>query len=561
MFWIVRSQDPELPADFRQHTITDYNSSFINPVFSLDRNNPESIALWSRWQWQGIDGDPTSLLLNYTRRLTYRSAAGVGFFQHNTGLFTFTGGVLNYAYAISLPNNGEISFGANLYAYQRELSDDRFVQDPDMILPLPPENNDFIMQLAPGVQYKSSQFRIGIAFENLLDYNFSESEKVTEGDEKFFLVHTSYDFPVEVFGFTDDTYLRPVIYYKTIPDLDNQIGFNTLLSTPKFWGQAGYNSFYGISVGLGGRFLQKFSLGALMEFATKSEQDGFDPTIELAAAFFIGPQDLKKKEILPIEEEEPEEEEELITEEQKQEEALALEEEKAREAEIARQEATKREAEQARKEREDFVRDSLYAVKLAEVKAARELKKQREKEEARAAKELEEKRKADEARAAKELEEKRKAEEAIAARELEEKRKADEARAAREQFVKDSIAAAELAEAEAQRRKEELAKLAEKEEVKPEEGEKYQEALSEDGLRPGFYLVANVFGTKRYFDGFMKTLTEQGLEPKSFYRNVNKYNYVYLERYDTMTEARRARDSQFNGRYKGDTWIFRVVAN
>ena len=144
---------------------------------------------------------------------------------------------------------------------------------------------------------------------------------------------------------------------------------------------------------------------------------------------------------------------------------------------------------------------------------------------------------------------------------MEEKRKADEARAAREQFVKDSIAAAELAEAEAQRRKEELAKLAEKEEVKPEEGEKYQEALSEDGLRPGFYLVANVFGTKRYFDGFMKTLTEQGLEPKSFYRNVNKYNYVYLERYDTMTEARRARDSQFNGRYKGDTWIFRVVAN
>ncbi|MGI9548348.1 MAG: SPOR domain-containing protein, partial [Flavobacteriaceae bacterium] len=85
--------------------------------------------------------------------------------------------------------------------------------------------------------------------------------------------------------------------------------------------------------------------------------------------------------------------------------------------------------------------------------------------------------------------------------------------------------------------------------------------VSEDGLQPGYYLVANVFGTKRYYEAFMKTLSDMGIEPKSFFRSANKYNYVYLERYNSMQEARKARDSQFNGRYKGDTWIFRVVGN
>ena len=57
----------------------------------------------------------------------------------------------------------------------------------------------------------------------------------------------------------------------------------------------------------------------------------------------------------------------------------------------------------------------------------------------------------------------------------------------------------------------------------------------------------------------MKQLSDRGLDPKSFYRQENRYNYVYLERYDTIEEARRARNSKFNGRYTDDLWIFGVV--
>ena len=95
--------------------------------------------------------------------------------------------------------------------------------------------------------------------------------------------------------------------------------------------------------------------------------------------------------------------------------------------------------------------------------------------------------------------------------------------------------------------------------ITPEKGEKYEEVTTEDGLKPGFYLITNVFGTKTYFNAFMKKLTDQGLDPKSFYRTKNKYNYVYLKRYDTMEEARKARDSKYDGKYPDKTWIFRVI--
>src|SRR5690606_14719759 len=94
--------------------------------------------------------------------------------------------------------------------------------------------------------------------------------------------------------------------------------------------------------------------------------------------------------------------------------------------------------------------------------------------------------------------------------------------------------------------------------VVPRPDERFEEMQTVDGLEPGFYLIANVFGTKRYFDAFMKSLADKGLNPKSFYRGSNKFNYVYLEGYDTVDAARVGGDSGFFGIYTDRTWIFRV---
>jgi type IX secretion system PorP/SprF family membrane protein len=450
------SQSLELPSDFRQHNLQEFNSNLFNPVFSLRQDYENQVALWSRWQWQGIDADPTTLYLSYMRNQE-RLSFGAGFFQHNTGIYQQTGGMLNFAYNIALGGDFKLALGLNVFGYQQELIDDRLIPG-EPVLPIGDEVNDFIFQVMPGLELQIRDFAVGVVSENMLDFNFTENGTVTESDEKVFTVMARYAFPVMENASGGQTTIQPLAYYRRIPGYDNQMGLTALWSAPSYWAQAGYNSFYGASVGAGVRLFQMVSLGALMEFGSNNNDVGGDTSYEVVMAFSFGPRksDLIEEE---VEEKLPEEDPdaaELAAEVEAQEQAIA---------------------EAARK------RDSLDAV-------ARE-------------------------------------QELALAR------------------VRDSISKAEEAA------------LALEEKVVPEKGEKYQE-VSEEGLEPGFYLITNVFGTKKYYEAFMKELGDKGLNPKSFYRSSNKYNYVYLERYNSIQEARKARDSKYSGRYQGDLWIFRV---
>lgn len=606
LLFAVRAQDVTLPVDLRQHNLTEYNSSFFHPAFSLTRNNPSSIALWSRWQWQSIDADPTTLFLNYTRRLNENSVAGAAFFQHNTGTFLNTGGALNYAYTMEINEKASLAFGMNLFGFKQTLSDNRFQQDPQIQLPQLVITDDFILQLAPGLLFSLDRFSIGFASENLFDYNFTTNKRNSKPEDRIYLGMASYNFPISLFNFKE-TVLSPMIYMKSIPDNDTQIGLSSLLSTEKFWAQAGYNSFYGISFGGGGRFFKHFSVGALMEFGMGSDLKGKDPTFEILTAYNFGTPDGRKKVVgFDVEDEEEVEVAEENTEEDKLAEELAKERakrtkdsldlvKKQQEAIVAAQEKEaerKAEAEAADKKQEELdrqkaleasqkrVKDSLDLIKKNQEAIALRQEQQRKQDSINKAREaqalatkqqMEQQRRLDSINKAKEaqaladqqrLEQQRKQDSIKKAEEAEALAEAERIKAKREI---DSLTRVRIAEAEAAKKAEEE-KAAEEEQVAqdtvvtPQEGEKYEEVNTEDGLEPGFYLITNVFGTKKYFDAFMKDLTARGLEPKSFLRSLNNYNYVYLKRYDTMEEARRARDSKYDGRYQDKTWIFRVVS-
>jgi hypothetical protein len=122
----------------------------------------------------------------------------------------------------------------------------------------------------------------------------------------------------------------------------------------------------------------------------------------------------------------------------------------------------------------------------------------------------------------------------------------------------------ELRLKEIQRKKDSLETAAQEKVIaadeQPKKGERFEEAVLTEDIRPGYYLIVNVFGTKTYYNRFMQSLKDKGLDPKSFYRTQKKHNYVYLERYDSMQEARKARDSKFFGKYPETIWIFRVKA-
>ncbi|MEP3371238.1 MAG: PorP/SprF family type IX secretion system membrane protein [Maribacter dokdonensis] len=526
----LKAQEVVLPTDFRQQNLTEYNGSIVNPAYSLDRNNPSSIAFWSRWQWQTYDGDPTSLFLNYTARLNDVSAAGIGFFQHNTGIFLNTGANLNYAYNIALGEDIFLGVGLNVFAFQQKLADDRF------FVPNPIQTsaeNDFILQMAPGINLSIDRFNIGLTSENLFDYNFTTNERNTSPDDRMFQALVSYDFPVSVLSSDDGSVFRPMLYYKTIPGLDNQIGLITLLTTNKYWAQAGYNSFYGFSGGIGGRFFKRLSFGALVEVGTSSDLKGQDPTFELVTSYKLGKQQTPAEEL----------EEQLIAEEKNKEELPGQQEE----VEVASTELTKAEKlalkrESKKQERlalieskrlKDSIQNASRQSDLAVKQSKRDIKRKRDSLE------------------------NAKAEQALA-----------EAKALQQQRQKDSIAAVMKREAEAvalaqQRRQDSIAEskaLAMRNEVvEVKAGEKYEEVTKEGSLEPGYYLIANVFGTKKYLDAFLVDMKKRGINAKSFFREKNKYNYVYLAKFDFIKDARQARDSKLNGKYTDKIWIFRVT--
>ena len=472
IFGWVRAQNPELPQDFRQHNLTYFNASLFNPVFSMDQRAGQSLALWSRWQWQDIDADPSTLLVNFNRRLP-NAAIGAGFIQHNTGLFTQTGGILNAAYQLRFSENVSLKVGVNLLGYQQKLSDAGLSQNNPLLFP-DPDFREFIVQMAPGAQLQLGSLALSVASDNFFDYSFTNNSTVSEGTQKIFTGSVHYTFPVVADSGAGATTLRPLVYLKSVPGFENQVGGNILGAGPWYWVQGGYDTFYGVSAGLGVTILKKFSIGGLVEFGSGNEPENQDPTFEILAAWSMGSL---------LSEKEPE------MEEASEDGAEELEAAAAREAEM-------REMEEAAQRQRDSINAAVKRQELA--------MKRRDSIEAQRQADL-----------------------------LEQTRIQDSIQKAGEQ-------------------------LALKEEVKPEQGEKYQEVSREEGLSPGFYLIANVFGTQRYFEAFMKSLKEQGLEPRSFYRSANKYNYVYLQRYNSMSEARAARDSKFSGRYSGDLWIFRV---
>ncbi len=531
----VRGQEVRLPADLRQHNLVSYNSSLFNPAFSLDRNDPESIAFWTRWQWQSIDADPTTLFLNYTRKLNDRSTAGAAFFQHNTGVYFNTGGVLNFAYELNLTSTIQLAFGANLFGFKQKLADTRFSTNPGLPLPQLRVSNDFILQMAPGVRLSVQGLSFSMASENLLDYNFALKEANTQGSDKIFMGMLSYDFPLPMQD--PNSYLRPSLYLRTVPGESNQIGLNTYLNTSKYWAQLGYNNFYGIGVGGGGTFFKKYSLGAVMEFGTSASVNSKEPSFEIVAAYFFGtPEERNKVTTYNVEMEVAKP---PIDEKAKEEKAVEAQEKEAAKVEEDRL----KEISRLEKARQKEIKDSIAAIKVDNgvVLSKREQRRKQDSiNKVNEAEVLAEKVRQQQKRTLDSISNAREAEAIAAAKKLE------------LQKAKDSIDQVALERA-AKEKTQDLAG------DKPKTGEKYEEVATFEGLEPGYYLIANVFGTKKYFDAFMKDLTNKGLEPQSFFRNSNKYNYVYLGRYNTMNEARNARDGKLNGKYPEKTWIFRVV--
>ncbi|MEL4308279.1 PorP/SprF family type IX secretion system membrane protein [Joostella sp. CR20] len=282
-------------VDWRQHNLTKYNKFLVNPTYSFVRNDTKAVSFWSRIQWTGIENSPQTYLISYSGRVSKNSGAGLGLYQQNLGLLVDSGLILNYAYGAKFSEAVTMTFGLNTTLFRRGLNKGAISStDPD---PVVLENqDDFLMLVMPGINLSIHSFDVGFYAENIFDYNFNDSNTVTDFSDKIFSGQIGYTKSFDnAIGFMEDAQWRNLVYGKTQPNEDFQFGFNSMIDLPYTgWLQAGYNTTFGISGGVGVKIGDGISIGVVYETGTTKSNNAFGATYEAIATIELGPRKMRK---------------------------------------------------------------------------------------------------------------------------------------------------------------------------------------------------------------------------------------------------------------------------
>jgi type IX secretion system PorP/SprF family membrane protein len=473
-------------ADWRQHNVLKYNRNLFNPTFSFAGQEGRDLSIWSRIQWIGIENSPKTYVINYSGKISDNAGAGLALFQQNLGLFTDSGVLINYARGIQLSRNSWLTFALNASVFRRGLDENAFVTpvpDPALL----DNKDDFIMTFMPGINVTIGNFDFGITSENLYDYNLTEGTTVSDFSDKSYAGHVAYKHPINARGgMMKNASLTTLAYGKTLPNHDAQVGVNAILNLPEHgWLQAGYNSVFGVSGGLGVKVGNGFGVGFVVETGTQSSNSAFGATYEFTAAIELGVGRKKEKRISfdgPSKDAFKKEEKLVETAETKI--NKAKDSVKLTETQKASTQTVNTIVKEENKEHEAAILDA-NSIQQMDIKTLDSLGINK-----------------------------------------------DSDQAVLKQVFNENAP-----------------------------NKRYQVVDRIEGVDYGFYLVVNVFAQKKYFDLFIKFLTQRNLSPKYFYNNENKYYYVYLKKYDKLSEIESARRTRYNGRYFGDTWILWVKNN
>jgi type IX secretion system PorP/SprF family membrane protein len=227
-----------------------FNKYAINPAFSFVREQHTHITFTAKREWVQFENAPQTYLFSYSGRFSENSGVGLGLFQQNYGVMTTFGGVFNYAYNVVLDRDSNLTFGVNLGAYQSGVNTGKIVTNfPDPSLDNIPSNT--IITINPGINYGLAFFDFGVALNNLAAYNFTTSNLLQDNPEQSVQAHVMYTGYVDSRGFFDETKFSGLVRSEFKKD-QTVISGIAMFTVPKgFWAQAGYNTLYGLSGGVG----------------------------------------------------------------------------------------------------------------------------------------------------------------------------------------------------------------------------------------------------------------------------------------------------------------------
>ncbi|AXP82660.1 hypothetical protein CJ739_3598 [Mariniflexile rhizosphaerae] len=227
-----------------------FNKYTINPTFSFVREQNKYLSFTNKRQWVQFDNAPQAYLFSYSGRFAENSGASIGLFQQNYGVLTTFGGVLNYAYNVVLDRDSNLTFGLNLGFYKSGINEGNVITNfSDPSLENVPSN--MLGTINPGINYGTAFFDFGVSLNNLVSYNFKTSQVIEENPEQSVQAHVMYTGYVDSRGFFDSSKFSSLVRSEFKKDQTVLSGIMMLTTAKGIWGQAGYNTLYGLSAGIG----------------------------------------------------------------------------------------------------------------------------------------------------------------------------------------------------------------------------------------------------------------------------------------------------------------------
>ncbi|MFC4722836.1 PorP/SprF family type IX secretion system membrane protein [Geojedonia litorea] len=572
--------DPYVSLEIPAQNMLKFNRFMINPTFSTVRENKSYINVYHRNQWIQYEDAFNTYLLSYSGRIGDRTGLGLSLYHQSFGTISNFGVLANYAYGIRFSDNTVFTMGFNLSYYKSGFDQNQSVTTtPDPRLAELEGNS--LLGVQPGFNLAIGNFDIGFYAENLFDYNLKTSKSLTSFSEKTFSGHLQYTKQLkDSDGLLQDGRLMLLARARKQPEIDVNLSGSLILDLPKLgWVQGGFDDYYGVSIGVGFNLNRRISLGYTYERGLNSATENLGPTHEISFAYSFEPNLTDQMVIMDDGFDSIDTIENSLVDQNSEEKSNKNDTTLTNEKENAENKTTSNisinpneykafnkkqkpillakdaEIEQLKKDLEEanmlidellFTQDSIEKARVADLERRflhlMQLVK-RTSEENPSQNNATSQDNTNLKGSSKQINEEKLALSTTPQPVSPKKEIVTEANISNTTSVSSTKVKAshDLIKKEIQ-----------KNNIKSES------LFNIKGVESGYYLIVNVFGTEAYFNKFMKRLSNDGIDPNSFVNPNNKWNYVYLQRYDTWQDAVAAHKSKFNGAYADDMWIMNV---
>ena len=503
-----------------------FNRFFINPTFSLVRENKSYLNILHRNQYATFDDNSQNYFLGFSNKLNDHTAVGIGVYSQWSGVVQEFGFNANYATSVRLGEKSVLTFGTNITYFNQGLDKNRIVTseaDPEIA----DARKESKIAVQPGINLSLGKFDFGLYAEDLLKYNQTTNEFLTDLSTKSVKASVQYTHSFENSrGLFENARLMPMA--QVGQNLDGSLYYfgSLLLDLPNYgWLQTTVDEQYGVAAGVGFNLSEKMSLGYLMEKDLSKSEANLGWNHEITLAYKFKDDDLN---ITVADNSSDNQIDNIVRNYEEQIAHLIEERDNARKSNQKRKHTDIAENDLAYENKiilDELIlrQDSIENERIAAFEERFELivRMLRNDIDATIKSSLQ-----------------------------------DFSVEENTSYVSNDMnVVPEPTNAFA------TAKVASTSSRRANFKELPVKMLVDSDvidMNSGYYVIANVYSQTKYMNAFMKELREKGLDPKQFYNKENGLYYVYLADYDYKNDAQMAASTDLNGKYNKEKWIMQV---